>query len=186
MLILFSLGIYQKVAAGLHAKWASLFNLSSVLDEYLVSNDRYFPDHSISDTYSEFERHREIKHSACICCMSWSDTYDNEEEKICYLAACTLNGFIVTWKFSFCGNEIRSPVISDTFYSNWSNISDITWLKDVDINSHTSKPFLGLAVSSCEGQICCKAQSISFTDKSNWKNCVETVLWNEQDRLCPR
>ena len=181
------MGVYQKVSAGLHAKWTLLCDLSALLIDYLQANNQHFPSHSI-DSSSEFETLREKKYCSCITCASWSDVYGFEEERFCFLAVSSLNGFVIIWKFNLSDKANLIPVIDDVFFTNWNHVLSITWLRNISNTTYKSRFFVSLAVSNSEGQICCRTRSLSRLglNESNWNDCAKKLIWEEEDMLAAR
>ena len=176
--------MYHKVSAGLHSKWLPLCNLSSSLTNYLKLHSNSFPNHQLDENASEFEILRDQKYCASINNIAWSDAYDVMNERFCILAASTLNGFIVMWKFNMNDDKEFNPEIIAVFASDWVNVAQIAWLQDPSDSFVEKDKAISLAISSNEGQIRCRRLSMPHT--FDWLNCMKVNLWEENDKLAPR
>ena len=183
---MFSLGVYHKISAGKHGKWLLLCDLTSSLIDYLVTNSDNFPNFEMKQGESEFEVYREKKHTSCINNMAWSDIYTFLNQQFCYLAASTLNGFIVIWKFFVNDEKQFNPQIVDIFATKWTNVAKIAWLRNVSNDFQQDGKTLGLVMSNCEGKVSCRRRFLTLTSDCDWTNCLKANLWDDEDRLAAR
>lgn len=158
-----------------------------MLIDYLEANEQHFPNHSLQFS-SEFETFREKKYCSCISSFSWSEVFSFQNENFCFLAASTLNGFVVIWKITLHSKTNLSFIIYDVFCTKWTNISYLTWLRNINCSTFQSKDSVSLVVSKIEGQICCRTKPFLSDDNNSttWDNCLKKLIWEEEDRLAPR
>ena len=159
--------------------------MTSLVD-YLQANSEHLPNFEVKSGVSEYKVFREKCHSSSINNIAWSDIYSFLNQRLCYLAASTLNGYIVVWKFLLDNDNQFNPQIVDFFSSGWTNVADIAWQKDISNQFQPDNKALGIVVSNCEGQILCRKRLLSLTGDSTWTNCLKGHLWEEEDRLAAR